>query len=419
MRVESLSSRMDFDERRGRVARERRAVPQPSNGVRREHRASAASREVRRDHSSPQRAATVPASRAVRLDRAVPERTDVRRGEQRSPGDSLRRSRAAERRTGSSGPGADGGEASGPMAVAGAADGVVVGPGRRMADRQSAAGSPGASDAGADSGGPDGGDDGSGDEPDRRSLRSVKLAVVVQRYGADISGGAELHARYIAERLARHARGGGADDLRARLHHVAERAAGRRRDRQRRPRAAVSGDAPAQRRRVRPPLALRLRTAALARRRAEVARERGADAARRSCGTSRASRDAFDFFVFFSYRYYHAWHGVRAVPGKAVLVPTAERDRGDRALAIFAPLFRGARALMYNSFEERALITACQPARGPGRGRRRRIGDSRAHAAVALPQEVQRQAARSRSTSAASTRTRAARSCSRSSSGTR
>ena len=33
----------------------------------------------------------------------------------------------------------------------------------------------------------------------------MKLAVVVQRYGADISGGAELHARYIAERLARHA----------------------------------------------------------------------------------------------------------------------------------------------------------------------------------------------------------------------
>ena len=33
----------------------------------------------------------------------------------------------------------------------------------------------------------------------------MKLAVVVQRYGADISGGAELHARYIAQRLARHA----------------------------------------------------------------------------------------------------------------------------------------------------------------------------------------------------------------------
>ena len=35
--------------------------------------------------------------------------------------------------------------------------------------------------------------------------RGMKLAIVVQRYGADINGGAELHARYIAERLAAHA----------------------------------------------------------------------------------------------------------------------------------------------------------------------------------------------------------------------
>jgi hypothetical protein len=33
----------------------------------------------------------------------------------------------------------------------------------------------------------------------------VKLAVVVQRYGPAINGGAELHARYVAEHLARHA----------------------------------------------------------------------------------------------------------------------------------------------------------------------------------------------------------------------
>ena len=33
----------------------------------------------------------------------------------------------------------------------------------------------------------------------------MKLAVVVQRYGQAINGGAELHARYIAEHLAAHA----------------------------------------------------------------------------------------------------------------------------------------------------------------------------------------------------------------------
>ena len=39
----------------------------------------------------------------------------------------------------------------------------------------------------------------------RARRRAVKLAVVVQRYGQAINGGAELHARYIAEHLARHA----------------------------------------------------------------------------------------------------------------------------------------------------------------------------------------------------------------------
>ena len=34
----------------------------------------------------------------------------------------------------------------------------------------------------------------------------MNLAIVVQRYGADINGGAELHARYVAEHLSQHAR---------------------------------------------------------------------------------------------------------------------------------------------------------------------------------------------------------------------
>jgi glycosyltransferase involved in cell wall biosynthesis len=73
----------------------------------------------------------------------------------------------------------------------------------------------------------------------------------------------------------------------------------------------------------------------------------------------------FDFFVFFSYRYYHAWHGVRAVPSKAVLVPTAERDPAI-GVSLFASVFKNARAIMYNSFEERALIQAVSGRQGPG-----------------------------------------------------
>ena len=70
----------------------------------------------------------------------------------------------------------------------------------------------------------------------------------------------------------------------------------------------------------------------------------------------RAARD-LDFVILFSYRYYHAWHLARRVPEKAVLVPTAERD-ATIGLSIFGPVFRGVRALMYNSPEERAMIQA-------------------------------------------------------------
>lgn len=65
----------------------------------------------------------------------------------------------------------------------------------------------------------------------------------------------------------------------------------------------------------------------------------------------------FYFFVFFSARYYHAFHGVRAVAAKSVLVPTAEREPSV-GLSIFGPIFRGVRAIMYNSLEERAMLQA-------------------------------------------------------------
>jgi glycosyltransferase involved in cell wall biosynthesis len=75
----------------------------------------------------------------------------------------------------------------------------------------------------------------------------------------------------------------------------------------------------------------------------------------------------FDYLIFFSYRYYHSYHGVRAFDRKAVLVPTAESDDVIR-LRIFKDLFRRPRAIVYNSVEERDMIRAAS-------GNRRVLGD--------------------------------------------
>jgi glycosyltransferase involved in cell wall biosynthesis len=63
----------------------------------------------------------------------------------------------------------------------------------------------------------------------------------------------------------------------------------------------------------------------------------------------------YDYFFFFSYRYWHSFHGIKAVPGKSILVPTAEHDPVVH-LKIFKDLFRLPRAFVYNSEEERAMI---------------------------------------------------------------
>ena len=192
----------------------------------------------------------------------------------------------------------------------------------------------------------------------------MKLAVVVQRYGADISGGAELHARYIAERLARH---GQVEVLttcaRDYITWKNELAPGEdkvngltvRRFPVTRPRDTTE---------------FGRRSATVFTKPHSVADElkwlaaEGPDSPDLVSHIRRV-RDRFDFFVFFSYRYYHAWHGLRAAVDKAVLVPTAERDDAI-GVSIFAPVFRAARALMYNSFEERALIQGVSGRKGPG-----------------------------------------------------
>jgi glycosyltransferase involved in cell wall biosynthesis len=63
----------------------------------------------------------------------------------------------------------------------------------------------------------------------------------------------------------------------------------------------------------------------------------------------------FDAFIFFSYRYYTTYHGLRAVADKSLLVPTAEDD-GVYRLPIFPPYFLLPRAVVWNSLEERDMI---------------------------------------------------------------
>jgi glycosyltransferase involved in cell wall biosynthesis len=184
----------------------------------------------------------------------------------------------------------------------------------------------------------------------------VKLAVVVQRYGLDINGGAELHARYVAEHLSRQA------EVEV-LTTCARDYITWRND-------LPEGDTHLNGVRVR---------------RFPVRRERHPGRfGRRSLGVFRHTHSIadelawldsegptspaliqyirrneadYDFFIFFSFRYYHAYHGIRAAASRALLVPTAERD-GAIGLSVFGPVLRGVRALMYNSFEERAMIQA-------------------------------------------------------------
>ena len=186
----------------------------------------------------------------------------------------------------------------------------------------------------------------------------MKLGIVVQRYGADISGGAELHARYIAERLAVHA------EVRVLTTCARDYVTWR-------------NELPAGEDQVN----------GIPVERYPVDRERNADLiefGRRSTRVftethslddelqwldtqgplsqplaDRIARagDEFDFMLAFSLRYHPAFTVARTLPARAVLVPTAERESA-LGLSLFPPVLRGVRAIMYNSPEERAVIHA-------------------------------------------------------------
>ena len=202
----------------------------------------------------------------------------------------------------------------------------------------------------------------------------MRLAVVVPRYGVDLSGGTDRHARDVAQRLARHA------DVEVLTTCALDSVTWQNR-------FAPGTD----------------RVNNLTVRRFPVLRERNTDEFNRrqlqvfdrphsiadelawleSAGPNspalikyiRANARTYDYFIFFSYRYYPAYHGIRAVSRRAVLVPTAERDPAV-GLAIFGPVFRGVRAIMgefnWSSQHLDDEVLRCRD--GNGEGQTGRVG---------------------------------------------
>ena len=184
----------------------------------------------------------------------------------------------------------------------------------------------------------------------------MKVAFVVQRYGLDISGGAEQHCRMLAERLAKRADIGEvavfttcADSYVTWKNHYPSGA------------TEINGVRVERFRTVFP--------------RAEPIRDLIGLVTRRwpamrldrwwliaqgpyvpgLIARLRALRRNYDAFVFFTYLYYPTVYGLPEVRERALLIPTAH-DEPAIYREVFEPLFRMPRAIAFNTHEEREFV---------------------------------------------------------------
>jgi glycosyltransferase involved in cell wall biosynthesis len=182
----------------------------------------------------------------------------------------------------------------------------------------------------------------------------MTIAFVVQRYGLEINGGAELHCRWVAEHMSKYmpveVLTSCAHDYITWRNHYPES-------------EEVINDIRVRRFPVtkprRPEKFGRLQNYILEhehREKDELAwLEEEGPTSPKLIHFIRKHESDYDYFIFFSYRYYHAYWGIHTVPGKSILVPTAEHDPVIH-LKIFRDLFRMPRAFIYNSEEERVMI---------------------------------------------------------------
>ena len=182
----------------------------------------------------------------------------------------------------------------------------------------------------------------------------MTIAFVVQRYGLEINGGAELHCRWVAEHMRKYMpvdvlTSCAYDYITWRNHYPESE--------------EVINDIRVRRFPVtkprRPERFGRLQNYILEhehREKDELAwLEEEGPTSPKLIHFIRKHESDYDYFIFFSYRYYHAYWGIHTVPGKSILVPTAEHDPVIH-LKIFRDLFRMPRAFIYNSEEERVMI---------------------------------------------------------------
>ncbi len=184
----------------------------------------------------------------------------------------------------------------------------------------------------------------------------MKVAFVCQRYGMEISGGAELHCRWIAEHMKKHWQ---VEVLTTRAvdyitwanhYHEGE--------------DMVNG-IPVKRFsvcRTRDPVKFgRIQNFILKNEHSERDELNWLDEEGPNSPALleyiKEHQGDYDYFIFFSYRYYHSYWGINTVPQKSILVPTAEKDPVIH-LNIFKELFRKPRAIIYNSEEERKMINS-------------------------------------------------------------
>jgi len=182
----------------------------------------------------------------------------------------------------------------------------------------------------------------------------VRLAIVVQRYGPTIAGGAELHARHVTEHLS------GFAEVEVLTSCARDYVTWRN---ELPPGRDVVNGVPVRRFPVRRPRSVER----FARLSATVFHETHSVAdelawldaegptSPKLIEYIRSNRATYDFFLFWSFRYYQAYHGAKAVADRAVLVPTAEREPAI-GVSLFKPLLSGVRGVIYLTPEERDLV---------------------------------------------------------------